>query len=294
MRLLRPLAPAAALVFAAASIAQTTPPPAGPTTGGTCPPPKAPGAGGKTPAPKAPGAGGTAPTGPKLIFPGDIGRDRPTSPGTRFPVSLFRTQDVARSLSLTEAQVNELNASTEQLQTRFREQFDRLATLSDRERAERLLQLNREYNAAWLAEARDVFNARQLARYRQLQLQFGGLSSLTDPEVQRQLALTEAQIGRLPDSLNWRDVQMQAILRQAELDRARGLQLFNDFNQAQLDRLNQFLTAEQLRQWQQLTGDPFQFPPPVPTAPGGPGGPTTGGAVPPGGPTTGGPVPPKK
>jgi hypothetical protein len=303
---LRTLLPAAALVLSAAVVAQT-PPPAGPTSGGKTPPPTAPGAGGKAPAPKAPGAGGSVPgTGPKVQFPTDRGQPAvgSGSVSAQFPTSIVQTPEVARSLSLTDRQLAQLNAATTQVRTQFQDQFNQLSALPERERAARALQLNREFQAAWQAAADDFITAQQLARFRQLQLQFDGFAALADPEIQRRLALTETQTGVLPNSLGWTDLQMQAILRQAELDRARATQMFNEFVQARQQRFNQFLTAEQLQRWREMTGDPFQFPPPfatttVPgaaTPPSGAGtpGPTSGGPARPGGPTTGGPVPPKK
>jgi len=311
MRLIRTVGPAAALLFAAALGAQTAPP-----AGGTAPPPTAPGAGGKTPAPTAPGAGGTG--GAKLVFPTDPARAGTSTVPLQFPTNLFQVPDVARSLSLTDAQLNRLNAVTGQVQNQFRDQFGRLATASDAERAALALQLDREFSAAWLAGARDVLDARQLARYQQLQAQFGGFATLADPAIQRQLHLTDAQLRALNGDLTWRDQQMRDMMRQAALDRARAVQMFNDFNRASQDRMNQLLTAEQMRQWAQMTGEPFAFPPPFAMTPfgtaapgfpaGAPGatGPAAGGgAVPPAapgaggpaqtpGPTTGGPTPPKR
>jgi hypothetical protein len=295
MRLIRTLSPAAALLVSAVVYAQTAPP-AGPTSGGTAPPSKAPGAGGTTPAPKAPGAGGTVP-GPKVEFPTQTARTGAANTTAIFPTSFVQTPEVARTLSLNERQVAQLNAATDQVRARFQPQFDQLATLPERERADRTLQLNREFTAAWLGAADDFLTADQVARYRQLQLQFDGFRAFADPAVQRQLALTEAQLGRLPDTVGWSNLEMQAIMRQAELDRARGLQLYSDYVRAYQERLNQFLTAEQMRSWREMTGDPFQFPPPFPptTGPGaGAPGPTTGGTAPPGGPTTGGTTPPKR
>jgi hypothetical protein len=297
VRLLRTLGPAAALLFAAGLSAQTTP-----TTGGTAPPPTAPGAGGKSPAPVAPGAGGTGTTGgAKLIFPTDTARPGPTTTA-QFPTNLFQVPDVARSLGLTDAQLQRLNAVTRQVQGQFRDQFGRLNTLTDAERAALALQLDRQFTAAWLAAAKDVLDARQLARYEQLQAQFGGFATLTDPAIQRQLNLTDAQRQLLNRDLTWRDQQMRDIMRQAQLDRARGVQMFNDFSRAQQQRLDQLLTAEQMRQWAQLTGEPFQFPPPFALSPfGAPGAAVAPGAVPPTGtpgavpgapgPTTGGTAP---
>jgi hypothetical protein len=183
--------------------------------------------------------------------------------------------DVSKSIDLNDRQVTQLNTMTERLQTRYRVQFDRLASLPERERADRTLQLNQDYTNAWLNAAKDVLNDRQLTRYQQLQTQFGGFASLRDPVVQRALNLTDAQMTRLREDVTWSDQQVAAIRQQALTDQARAVQMFNAFNVTSQERLNQLLTLEQQRAWAQLTGDPFPFPPPFPVTP-----PTTGGTPP--------------
>ena len=165
---------------------------------------------------------------------------------------------------------------TERLQTTYRQQFERLAGLPEQERADRAMLLNREYTNAWITGATDVLSPQQLTRYQQLQTQFGGFVSLTDPVVQKALSLTDAQIARLGEQVTWSDQQIAAIQQQAATDQARALQMFNAFNEAAQQRFNRLLTLEQQRAWAQLTGDPFVFPPPFPMPP-----PATTGGTPP-------------
>ena len=186
-----------AILLASVVYAQTPPP--------KSPPPKSPSTGGTQPAPISPAAGGKAPAKPTVIFPTD----------------LFRMNEVSKSVDLTDRQLTQLNLMTERLQTRYREQFERLAGLPERDQANRTLQLNREYTNAWLSGATDVLSAEQLSRYRQLQTQFGGFVSLTDPVVQKALNLSEAQITGLRDDVIWSDQQLAAIRQQAVIDQAR-------------------------------------------------------------------------
>jgi hypothetical protein len=231
---------ATALLIASAMSAQTQP--------ATPPPTTAPTTGGKRTAP---------------VFP-------TTTPGksnVTFPTDLFRMNEVSKSVELTDRQVNDLNLMTQKLQTRYREQFERLAGLPVQEQTDRRLLLNREYVNAWLTDATGVLNDRQLTRYRQLQTQFGGFVSLTDPVVQKALNLTDAQMARLQDNVTWSNQQLAAIREQAAIDQARALQLFTAYNQASQERFNQLLNADQQRAWAQLTGEPFPFPAPFPVTP---------------------------
>ena len=235
MRFTRTLAPAAMLLAAAGLHAQTTttlnPLAGGPTTGGT------------VQAPLSPTVGGTAPTRVPLIFPTDPAATARAASGVRppttrtFPTLAFQSSGVPSALGLTDRQRTQIDTFTQQLQAQFQSQYDRLAGLRAAEQAAAREQLNREYLAAWLNAARDVFDDTQLARYQQLQLQFGGLDGLTDPVAQRALNLTDEQVAQLREQMAW---------------------------------------SQQQQSWAQLTGDPFTFQPVFPAATGaaviGPGG----------------------
>jgi len=235
------------------------PPGSSPTTSGTRPSTTSPTTGGPSTIPQFPTTGGTTPSKTTVVFPTD----------------LFRMNDVSKTVSLTDRQVNQLNTMTQQLQSRFQTQFERLASLPAQQRTDRTLELNREYTNAWINGAREFLNGSQLTRYQQLQFQFGGFASLTDPVLQKALNITDAQLPKLRADVTWSDQKLAAIRETALTNQARALQMFNTFNAAAQERWGQLLSAEQQRAWAQLTGDPFAFPPPFPVA-----GPPVG-AVPP-------------
>jgi hypothetical protein len=241
--LIRNSAAAAALLIASAVSAQTPPPKTPPASPGTTP---------------ATGGKHTDP-----VFP-------TTTPGkssVTFPTDLFRMNEVSKSIEMTDRQINQLNLMTEKLQTRYREQFERLASLPVQDQTDRRLLLSREYVNAWLSGATGVLNDRQLTRYQQLQTQFGGFVSLTDPVVQKALNLTDTQIAALQENVTWSNQQLAAIREQAAIDQARALQMFSAYNQASQERFNRLLTADQQRAWAQMTGEPFPFPAPFPVMP---------------------------
>ena len=260
MRLIHCFA-SASLLAASALYAQTppsTPPPtppapppgSSPTTGGTRPPTTSPTTGGPSTTPMFPTTGGTSQSKSNVVFPTD----------------LFRMNDVSKSVNLTDRQVNQLNTMTQQLQGRFQAQFEKLASLPAQQRADRTLELNREYTNAWINSAREFLNGSQLTRYQQLQFQFGGFASLTDPVLQKALNVSDAQMAKLRADVAWSEQQLGVIRETALTNQARALQMFNTFNAAAQERWNQLLSAEQQRAWAQLTGDPFVFPPPFPAA----------------------------
>jgi hypothetical protein len=182
------------------------------------------------------------------------------------PTPIFRMDDVSRALTINDRQLMQLNTMTQQLQQKYQAQYDRLASGPERDRNNRLMELNREYANAWLNGAKDHLDANQLSRYQQLHLQYGGFSTFNDPAIQKGLNLTDAQLAQLNEALLWSNAQTQDISRQAQTDPTRARQAYADYAKAYQDRLNKSLTAEQQRLWSQMTGDPFPFAPPFGTA----------------------------
>jgi hypothetical protein len=191
----------------------------------------------------------------------------PGTPATTaaMPPPLFRMDDVSRALTLNDRQLTQLNTMTQRLQQQYQAQYDRISSLPVNQQSNRLMELNREYANTWLGGAKDFMNPNQLSRYQQLQIQYGGFSSFNDPAIQKGLNLTDAQLKQLNDALTWSNTQTQDIMKLAQTDPARARAAYVDFNSAYQQHLVDILTAAQQRQWSQMTGDPFPFPPPFGT-----------------------------
>jgi hypothetical protein len=265
-------------------------PPGTPTTGGTAPgtipkaPPGTPTTGGTVPGTAPPTTGTTGTAGTAIAPPN-------TSP---FPPPLFQQTDIARSLGLNDRQTAELTRLDQTLRTRFASDFQGIARLPAADQIARRQELERQFRQDFLTASRDIFDARQLNRFQQIQAQFGGFSTLADPVVQRQLGLTDAQIRDLQASIDWSTGQLRESNTVSATDRERAARLYADYPRAFSDRFNRFLTPEQQRSWATLTGERFNFPPMFPTGlPGvtSPGTTTPGTGVTPAGGTT---TPPKQ
>jgi hypothetical protein len=246
-----------------------------------------------------------------------------------FPTTVAQLTGVPADLNLTSAQQTRITTATQQLQSQFQPRYARIASLPVSEQDTARTALNQQYLAAWLNAAKSVFTPDQLTRYQQLQLQFGGFGSLSDPVAAAALSLSTAQQAQVKQDLTWSAQQRAAIQQAALTNQAQALQMWNAYNTAAQTRLNQLLTPTQQQSWAELTGTPFAFQPMFPTpgtsttTPGGTGtmtgpggvpvaprgtlpmgpgippqiqpgapGPTTGGPAQPGGPTTGGPAQP--
>jgi len=182
--------------------------------------------------------------------------------GIPYPVSLYRMNDVSKSLNLTADQINRLNAATDRIQTQYRDNYTKLNTVAEADRAARLRELNQQYVTDWNKGVRDVFNDTQRQRYQQLHYQYGGFDTLYIPDVQTHLNLTQAQLKDLNSQWDWSTQQQQAIDRLVATDPTKATQMYRDYWTQRQERFNKFLTPEQQKAWATMTGDPYTFQPP--------------------------------
>jgi hypothetical protein len=178
-----------------------------------------------------------------------------------YPQPIYRMNDIGKSLKLTPEQTTKLNTITTATQDRFRADYEKAGKLSDAERFTRMQDLNRQYSADWSKGARDVLNEDQRNRYQQLNYQYGGFNSLYDPDVQKRLNLTPEQVKNLREQSTWSDQQLQEINRVGGTDATKGGRLYRDYWTTRQERFNKFLTPDQLKTWNQMTGDPYTFQP---------------------------------
>lgn len=182
-------------------------------------------------------------------------------PATAFPTPLYRMTDIGKSLNLTPEQITNLNKLTDTTQARYRDDYTKLGTLPEADRAARVQELNQRYATDWNKAANDVFNDTQRARYQQLNYQYGGFGAFSDPEVQRQLSLTPEQIRNLRANTDWSTQQLADINRAGVTDASRGAAMYRDYWTARQQRMNQFLTPQQQQTWTRMTGPPYTFQP---------------------------------
>ena len=183
------------------------------------------------------------------------------APATPYPTPLYRMNDVSGSLNLTQNQIGNLNKLTDQTQARYRDNYTKLGTLNETERAARLQELHRQYNTDWNKGAQDIFNDTQRSRYQQVNHQYGGFNTFYDPEVQKRLNLTADQMKGLGEQTEWSNQQMQDINRMGAMDATKGTQMYRDYWTQRQERFNKFLTQEQQKTWGVMTGEQYTFQP---------------------------------
>jgi hypothetical protein len=178
-----------------------------------------------------------------------------------YPTPLYRMNDVSKSLNLTQDQINSLNKLTDQTQAQYRDSYSKLNTLNGADRAARAQELNQQYYGEWNRGAQNVLNENQRLRYQQLNYQYGGFNALTEPDVQKRLNLTPAQVKDLRANGDWSNEQLQAINRLEATNPTKAAQMYSDYWKQRQERFDKYLTPEQQKAWRDMTGEPYAFQP---------------------------------
>jgi len=188
---------------------------------------------------------------------------KPVQPTTTnlYPTPLYQMNDVSKTLNLNKDQINRLNTLTNKIQGQYSTQYGKLNNLDDATRFTRQQELNQQYYRDWNKGATDILNNDQRLRYQQLNHQYGGFNTLYDPDVQKRLNLTPAQMKNLRDSVNWNNQQLQNIRKTWTSDPTKGAQQYNTYWQERQQRFNTLLTPAQQQTWRELTGEPYTFQP---------------------------------
>jgi hypothetical protein len=178
-----------------------------------------------------------------------------------YPTPLYRMNDVSKSLNLTQDQINSLNKLTDQTQVQYRDNYSKINTLNGAERAARAQELNQKYYGDWNKGAQNILNENQRLRYQQLNYQYGGFYALTDPDVQKRLNLTPTQVKGLRENGDWSNEQLQAIKSVEATNPSRAAQMYSDYWKQRQARFEKYLAPEQLKVWNEMTGEPYAFQP---------------------------------
>jgi len=186
----------------------------------------------------------------------------PTAASSPFPgVSWYRQPGVRTALSLTDMQMSRLNDAYDKFQTRYQEDVGRLARLNEAERAARLRELNTTYRNDLLQSFGGVLDNKQMARYRQLELQNLGWAAFNDPALQRRLTLTDEQLRALRDYNQQADRTYREIIERAATNKDEALKQYDAWQKESRERLNTLLNEQQRRTWTEMIGEPYNFPP---------------------------------
>jgi len=177
----------------------------------------------------------------------------------------FNDPGVRQQLNLNDNQFNNLNRAYQTAYARYNQALNNLdANLTPQQREQQMLRLQNQFNTDLNQSVNSTFTDPQLRnRFGQLNRQFQGFNAFNEPGIQRQLNLTNEQRNQIRQlAAQWR-TQLQQFSRGDGTDSGsvnitpeQWSQLSSQF----YDQLNSILTPQQQQQWNQLTGQRYNFP----------------------------------
>jgi hypothetical protein len=173
----------------------------------------------------------------------------------------FANRDVRRQLKIDDDQYNTLNKTYVQYWTPYNQAVASVpADLDEVERQRRIAAAYGTFHKNYYDNTAKVFvDADTRNRYNQLNLQYQGYAAFNDPDVRARLKLTEEQQRKFDRYYSDWNKQMNTYSTEYAKDREGVNKQFGDHWKQSRAQINETLTPEQRRTWNDMTGEAYDF-----------------------------------
>jgi hypothetical protein len=173
----------------------------------------------------------------------------------------FANDGVRRQLKIDDNQYSTLNKTYSQYWTPYNQAVTTLpADVEEAERQRRIQAAYGTFHKNYYDNTSKVFvDADARNRYNQLNLQYQGYAAFNDPQVQTRLKLTDEQRQNFNRYYNDWNKQMNTYATEYSRDRDGVNKQFGEHWKQQRARINETLTPEQRRSWNEMTGESHDF-----------------------------------
>jgi Spy/CpxP family protein refolding chaperone len=169
---------------------------------------------------------------------------------------LLTNKSVQEELKLDKAQEEKLTAAFEKFREDNKDDFaklrDRNTSREDREAVMKKVGEGSKKIAA------DVLKPEQMKRLKQIQVQQEGVRAFANPEVEKDLKLTDKQKDELKTIAEDLQKQQREIFQNAGGNREEARKKMTDLRKEKMDAALKVLTDEQKKTYKELTGAPFE------------------------------------
>lgn len=174
----------------------------------------------------------------------------------------FGNAAVRRQLKIDDNQYNTLNNAYVQYWTPYNQVVVGLpADLDAQARQQKIATAYGTFNSGFNTASAKVFVDPDIRnRYNQLNLQYQGYAAFNDPTVQQRLKLTDEQRQNFNKYYSDWNTQMNTYANEYAKDREGVNKQFSTAWKQQRDRINETLTPDQRKSWNEMTGESYDFP----------------------------------
>jgi hypothetical protein len=178
-------------------------------------------------------------------------------PGGGGVAGLLLNKSVQDELKLDKDQVDKAREALTKFREDHKDDFEKLRdqNLSREERAE----IMKKVGAASEKLVADILKPEQKKRLQQIRLQQDGIGAFTNPEVQKDLKLTDKQKEEFKGIAENLQKEAREIFQNAGDDRQAAFQKVMALRKDKLETALKVLTDEQRKTYKELTGAPFEM-----------------------------------
>lgn len=190
-----------------------------------------------------------------------LGQERQPPPPQQPPSPLgpvLSMPQVQKELKLSDDQITKLKDALGKVMSNYRDTFTKLQRMSPEEQQKTFKALNEESQKA----IGGVLKPEQLKRYKQIQWQMSGFGAIQDPELQKELKLSDEQKKKLDSHFKDATKQLQDVSKNPGTSREVFQKKYNDIIKNLEDKTNSVLTEEQRKSLKELKGPRFEMAPP--------------------------------
>ena len=178
------------------------------------------------------------------------------------PGFFVNNKGVQKELKLTDEQAKKAGDALKAVNDKHEEERAAIRDLGQTDEArEKRQQLQKTITEESMKALSDVLSADQVKRLKQIMLQVRGAQAFADPEVQKDLKLTDDQKDKIKTINDDARQEGQSIREAAAGDFQEMQKKMAALNKETMEKVSGVLTDDQKKAWKDLTGEPFEFKP---------------------------------
>jgi hypothetical protein len=165
---------------------------------------------------------------------------------------------IQKELKLSDEQVGKLKDALAKVMAKYKGDFEKFQKKPPSpEEGEKI---GKAFHDDSMKAIASVLDAKQMKRFKQILWQSAGSNALLDPEVQKELKLSDEQKKKLTAIIEEAGKKFQALVEKRQFSEEKHEALRKETE----EKANAVLSEEQQKQFKELKGPKFEFPRPVP------------------------------
>ncbi|MBV9122850.1 MAG: hypothetical protein JO112_05805 [Planctomycetes bacterium] len=176
------------------------------------------------------------------------------------PLGLLQSEAVQKELNLTDDQVQQIQKIAAGSREKHRDDFQKLRDVEEADRPMKLQELRKTMNDEDAKALAGLLKPEQEKRLKQLTIQREGYRAFSDPEVQKELNLTDDQKTQIQTITTDAGKETRDLFQGGGAPSQDSRKKMQEIQKQTTEKVQSVLTDTQKKTWKELTGEPFEFP----------------------------------